>query len=102
MRMPWRAMYQYKKRQREAVEKSILIATLSPQFRKPSVPLTVIMTRFGKRKLDSDNLAGCFKVVRDCIAQWIGVDDGDERYTWICRQEVGKEYGLRIEFNEEK
>ena len=44
---------------------------------KPSPPLIVKLTKFGCGILDTDNLAGSFKAVRDEIAKWLGVDDGD-------------------------
>lgn len=60
-------------------------------------PLIITLTRIGSRKLDSDNLAASFKAIRDGVADWLGVDDGDERLTWIYAQEKGK-YAVRIEF----
>lgn len=65
---------------------------------KPKVwPVTVKLTRVGPRKLDSDNLAGACKAVRDGVADWLGVDDGDEsRVRWEYAQERG-EYAVRIE-----
>lgn len=49
-------------------------------------PIEVTLTRVGVRKLDSDNLASAFKHVRDGIAEYVGVDDGDERWTWNYAQ----------------
>jgi hypothetical protein len=42
------------------------------------LPCVVTLTRFGTRKLDSDNLAASLKAVRDVVAKWLSVDDGDE------------------------
>lgn len=42
------------------------------------LPCVVTLTRFSTRKLDSDNLAMSLKAVRDVVAQWLNVDDGDE------------------------
>ena len=61
----------------------------------------VKLTRVGKRKLDSDNLAGGFKAVRDQIAFLIGVDDGSDLYVWEYAQEVGAEYGITIDISTE-
>lgn len=58
--------------------------------------VTVRIVRIGPRKLDSDNCAGACKHVRDGIADAIGIDDGDPRYTWIYDQEKGREYSVRI------
>lgn len=55
--------------------------------RRPPVPCSVLLTRFAPSKgLDDDNLAGALKSVRDEVASWLGVDDGDRntvryRYT---------------------
>lgn len=50
----------------------------------------ITLTRLGKRTLDTDNLAGAFKSVRDIIADLLGVDDGSDRLTWIYAQEKAK------------
>ena len=54
-----------------------------------------------KPPVDSDNLQGRLKAVRDEVASVLGVDDGDER---VVRYTYGQERGpsaLRIEFWEE-
>lgn len=48
---------------------------------------TVTLWRLAPRKLDSDNLAGALKAIRDGIAEALGVDDGDPRITWRYEQE---------------
>lgn len=64
----------------------------------PQPPLQVHLTRIGVRKLDSDNLQGALKHVRDGIADALGIDDGrDDLVTWTYSQELGKEYAVRIE-----
>ena len=44
---------------------------------RPRFPVVVTMTRVSKALCDSDNLAGCFKHVRDAIADLLGVNDAD-------------------------
>jgi hypothetical protein len=64
-------------------------------------PLKITFTRIGVRKLDSDNLAGSGKAVRDQIAKLLGVNDGDEsKVTWHYAQRKGapKQYGLEVRF----
>lgn len=56
-----------------------------------------VLTRYGPRKLDTDNLAASFKFIRDEIAFRVGVDDGDERWEWEYKQEISGFYGIRIE-----
>jgi hypothetical protein len=58
------------------------------------------LTRIGKRRLDDDNLAGAFKAIRDGVADGLGLDDGDPRIEWRYAQEIGREYGIRIEISE--
>lgn len=57
----------------------------NPQI--PPLPLVVTLTRIGPRTLDSDNLAGSFKGIRDQLATLIGVDDGDPRVEWRYLQQ---------------
>ena len=64
-------------------------------------PLRVSFRRVGKRLLDGDNLQGALKVSRDVVAEWVGVDDGDEaRVTWHYAQERARWYGLHIAIEE--
>jgi hypothetical protein len=70
------------------------------QVPKFPMPLTVTLTRLGGRKLDDDNLRSALKGTRDAIADWTGVDDGDERWTWRCEQEPGGPTGVRVEIEE--
>lgn len=53
-------------------------------------PLVVVMTRISPRALDSDNLAGSTKHVRDAIADCFRVDDKDPRIVWLVDQRRGK------------
>ena len=53
-------------------------------------PLTVTMTRVAPSKgLDSDNLVGSMKHVRDGIAKVLGIDDSDPRVLWVVEQRKG-------------
>lgn len=60
----------------------------------------VHLVRLSARKLDTDNLQGALKHVRDGVADWLGVDDGDEKLvTWTYDQEPGhKVMAVRVEF----
>jgi len=63
-----------------------------PEMRFPCI---ITLTRIASRDLDSDNLAGCFKNIRDQIASLIfpglpmGQADDDPRLEWRYRQEKG-------------
>lgn len=49
----------------------------------------ITLTHIGRR-MDSDNLAGAFKGVRDELARLLGIDDGDPRVEWHYDQRPGK------------
>lgn len=65
-------------------------------------PCTVILTRIGKRKLDTDNLPISLKHVRDEIANHLipglkpGQADGDSRICWIYQQKTDKNYSIDV------
>ena len=50
-------------------------------------PITVTITRRGGRRMDDDGLTASAKHVRDGVADWLGIDDGDPRLTWIVKQD---------------
>ena len=52
-------------------------------------PITITLTRIAPRVLDDDNLASGFKAVRDGVADWLGIDDGSKRLTWVYAQRKG-------------
>lgn len=65
--------------------------------RKWLFPVEVTLTRIGLRKLDSDNLQGALKAVRDQVAKQLGVDDGyADPVRWLYASERGP-WGVRIE-----
>lgn len=52
--------------------------------------LVVTWTRlYAGRAMDDDNLRGAFKGLRDWLANWLGVDDGDPRVEWRYEQRAG-------------
>lgn len=67
-----------------------------------SLPCTVILTRLGVRELDEDNLAYCFKAIRDQVADLIipglpkGKADGDKRIKWVYKQVKQPIAGIKI------
>lgn len=90
MREHWGAKNRRKKQQQLAVS-----ARVGP-FVKALNGLDLIgvkLTRYGKRKLDSDNLAASFKHVQDAVAKCLGIDDG--KIKWKYEQDKG-EYQVRI------
>jgi hypothetical protein len=63
------------------------------------LPATVVLTRVAPRKLDGDNLQSGFKAVRDGVADWLGVDDGNGLVDWQYAQRSAgaKVYKVEIE-----
>lgn len=68
-------------------------------FKKVKLPIIVTFTRYGIGKLDSDNLQGAFKSIRDGVADWLKVDDASPDIEWKYQQEKG-EYAVKIEIEE--
>lgn len=67
-------------------------------------PCVVVMTRSSTGVLDDDGLASSLKHVRDAVAEWLGVDDGDTgAVRFKCEQGTGKRgvHGVQIEVHEE-
>jgi hypothetical protein len=48
--------------------------------------VVISLIRYGARELDSDNLSGSLKPLRDGISATIGIDDGDKRLIWQYSQ----------------
>lgn len=66
---------------------------------RPALPVVVTLVRIGPRDLDTDNLAGGFKSVRDEVAQWLGCGDSTrDPVTWVYQQQRGErgQYAARI------
>lgn len=51
--------------------------------------VSVHLERVSPREADDDNVVGGLKAVRDEIATWLGVDDGDPRVVWSYSQTRG-------------
>lgn len=64
----------------------------------------VTLTRVSPGTLDSDNLAGSQKHVRDGVADALGIDNRDERVAWLYAQRRGEvgQYGIVIAIREER
>lgn len=52
---------------------------------------------YRQKDMDSDNLQGGFKAVRDAIATWIGIDDRSDRMSWQTFQTKGYKPGIRVQ-----
>ena len=56
-------------------------------------PLVVTITRVAPGVLDTDNLAGAAKSVRDAIAHWLGLDDGKAERAGLVLWQVAQRKG---------
>lgn len=81
----------FKTARRAASQKRTTVLCAKAFLGAVAFPVDVTIVRIGPRPLDSDNLAGSAKHVRDGIAEWLGVDDGvserDGRVRWLCEQQ---------------
>ncbi len=56
-------------------------AIRKPEGGEKSMVVSLVRYAHG-RQLDTDNLVGGFKPLRDAIAASLGIDDGDKRIRW--------------------
>lgn len=90
----WASRHRRKKAQ-QAVAVPILRAALKPI---PSPPLTITFTRVSVSRMDPDNLAGAMKHIQDALCHVIGIDDGDERLTFVYQQKrAAHRHEMRVE-----
>jgi hypothetical protein len=97
MRLHWAVKAKLTRDQRNRTRMSL--AAVAQSSGLEMLPVTVILTRVAPRKLDGDNLQSGFKAVRDGVADWLGVDDGNGLIDWQYAQRSGKagEYAVEIE-----
>lgn len=58
----------------------------------PKDALCVVLTRISPKSFDDDNNAAALKSVRDGMAEAWGIDDADERVTWVCDWRKGPQH----------
>lgn len=90
-RQHWRAVYERGEREKAATRAAL-------HGRKPpALPALVTITRVSPGVIgDDDGVTASAKHVRDTVARWLGVDDGDRaRVRFVVTQEKGAA-GVRI------
>ena len=88
LREHWRSRAARTKAQKDIVT-LMLRPTVAGKMLKLA-PLVVTMTRMSPGPgLDTDNMVGSQKHVRDAIAKVLGVDDKDPRVEWVVKQKKG-------------
>lgn len=88
----WRARQKRAKEHRRAT----MLHACAASMVRPQLPVVVTLTRLAPRRMDSDNAVGACKHVRDGVADWLGVNDGDPRIEWVYGQEASRTYGVRV------
>ena len=82
-RQHWRAVSERGRREKAAVAAALRGLTA------PRPPLVATITRVSPGRLDDDGAAAAAKHVRDTVAAWLGIDDGDARVRYVVAQERG-------------
>lgn len=88
-----------KRAKRVKAERLTARLVLTPHPKPDVFPVVVRMVRLSPGTLDSDNLQGAAKAIRDGVADWLGIPDNDPRIDWQYGQERCKrgEFGVRVE-----
>ena len=91
-RLHWAAKARLVKSQRASTTLMLHANQVGQQLRivRKGERLRVLLVRVGPRKLDDDNLSSAFKAVRDSVAAYFGIDDGDERIKFNYGQDTGR------------
>jgi hypothetical protein len=98
MREHYRVRANRVKEEREATAKALKAAPLAGEVRWEFMAESTafdgarvtLMRPIARIALDSDNLSGAFKGVRDEVASFLGVDDRSDRIHWVYTQGKGK------------
>ena len=85
------------RRRRERAQLRQLLDALGGVPLPAGPPWRVTVVRVGPRKLDSDNLTASAKHLRDALARWLGVDDGDEGRVRFEVEQARGPYAVRVE-----
>jgi len=84
----WSVLHRRAEIQREALNHALAAAGLTDHT--PPLPVVVTWNRSGWQSMDDDNLGISFKSLRDALAKWLGVDDGDPVVSWRYTQTTGE------------
>lgn len=91
-RLHWAQKARVSKSEKQRASLGLLTAE---GFRDLRPLLRVTLVRVGPRQLDTDNLSGALKGVRDGVAARLRIDDGSPLIEWRYEQERG-EYAVRV------
>lgn len=82
-----------RRRERQVIDRALV------GIAAPPGPWRVVITRLGPRAMDTDNVCTSAKGVRDAVAAWLGIDDGDERIAWEVRGEIARGHAVRVQID---
>lgn len=83
-RQSWRVVWARGEAQKRVVKRALSC------HEAPPIPLVVTLVRVSAGTLDTDNLCGSLKRVRDAVATWIGCGDSpDDPIEWRYDQRRG-------------
>ena len=91
--------HHFERARRVKRERTTTAWALATQAKRTVIPLPcrVTLTRSGPSQgLDSDNLQGSLKGVRDAVAAYLGADDADPRIEWAYTQRRTRTWEVRI------
>jgi hypothetical protein len=71
-------------------------ALMAARIPSHPIPARVTLTRHACRALDSDNLQGAFKAIRDQVATHFGFDDRNPNVTWAYGARYAKNPSVEI------
>jgi hypothetical protein len=95
--------HHYARHRRVAAEKAaVTLALRAARLSPPPAPYVVTLTRISPGEgIDTDNLDGALKSVRDAVADFLGVDDSPKApVRWIPAQDRGP-WGVEIRIERE-
>jgi hypothetical protein len=101
----WRTRYRRGKKQRELVYYTLRHLLVRPTYLP--LPLTITLTRLGRRMMDHDNLVSSMKHITDGVVDFVldcpgegHKHDNDPRLTWRYQQRKAgvSRYGVEIRF----
>lgn len=79
----WQARLRRKKAQQSAARPVFLAAF---NLTRPKPPLAITFTRVSVMRLDPDAIGCAMKHLQDCLCSVLGIDDGDDRLTFVYQQ----------------
>lgn len=100
-RESWQARAKRVKRERSATMQALLAfvhwgaKTALLRVLAGAGVVSVHLERVSPRRADEDNVVGGLKAVRDEVAAWLGIDDGDPRIVWSYSQARGP-FAVRV------